>query len=501
MRWLVFLFALLFAIPASSAGWHRAESENYVVHADLGQENLRKLAQSLEDFDRLLRSQLPTQTRPGRKLHFYLYEDARNFRWTYDSIGAGRTLAPPEQPASFTRYVASEQPVFRYSSIYFAQAVYFIDHGYFRTLPPWVKTGVPAVFSTAYVNDEGDFILGTPDVRRPLKGAFNARVFFEVITTDYYTRAEKEWARFYNRSRELVRPLIMDPRNSGLLEGYLSAYNAGLSGEQAAGELGDLDQLAKRVDEFRKARRPTLRRVSLSPAEPSTISIRAMTPDEVELAPFRLARLVRADPEEIVKRLQKVIKRHPQSAEVWYEFADAEFARVRKSQFGGERVFRGFGFSNGRIVVTAQTYPDAQAWRAVNRALELAPGHAPATVLKAEILLSRLLQSNEEDETQGFEEVRRLLAPYAANPEAYPLAAAVSYQSYLEQGIEPTNAALEALGRAFAANPAVEEFRYAYASALVRAGQRDVAAGLLTSMLNNPEYRDAARLALDQVSP
>ena len=61
----------------------------------------------------------------------------------------------------------------------------------------------------------------------------------------------------------------------------------------------------------------------------------------------------------------------------------------------------------------ASVRPDDMLAHAIRATLALAPDHVPATVLKAEILQSRLLLSNEEDETAAFEQVRALVADLA----------------------------------------------------------------------------------------
>jgi hypothetical protein len=147
--------------------------------------------------------------------------------------------------------------------------------------------------------------------------------------------------------------------------------------------------------------------------------------------------------------------------------------------------------------VTANPHPDAEAWRAVNQALAIDPAHAQAQRLKAEIMLARLVRAGELADPQDYDAVRAILAPLAREPERHPLAATLYYQSYIEQGRDPPDMATAQLGRAFIANAGVSDFRYAYATALSRAGKADVARGLLTSMLNHPEFAEAARRALE----
>ena len=499
MRIVLLLVAFIIATPAHANTWHRAESENYVVHAQLSEADIRELTQSLEEFRRLLQQQLPTDAERGRKLQIYLDKNTKRIAWATKMRVSGVTRIAAEFAGSFSRYDPRDEPQFREGSINYSQTSYHISTGYFRTMPPWFRVGTPAFFKTSYRTDTGQFAVGVPDVRAPLTGGLSQAVMKQVLTTEEISRDTDEYARFYRRSREMVRPLIFDDRFSGKMDTYLANLTDGGQLDAAIGELGDLEEWLSAIREFSATDQPTIRLVTLPAAPPTALEVRAMRDDEVALVAYRFARLVGARPKAAAKRLKKLTKTFPESAEVWFEYAAAEYALVRRSLFGGEPIFRGFGFSNGQIVVSSNIYSDAIAWAAVNRALELDPDHAPATVLKAEILQSRLLLSNEEDETEAFEEVRALVADLATEPEKYPLAAAVSYQSYLEQEIEPTEEALDRLGRAFIANRGVNEFRYAYASALARVGRRETAEILLKAMLSNPRYKDAAQAALDQV--
>ncbi|MEQ8772804.1 MAG: hypothetical protein RIC51_08210, partial [Erythrobacter sp.] len=341
------------------------------------------------------------------------------------------------------------------------------------------------------------FILGAPDVLQREPTRASAKNLAELILLESWPDRQRAFARANALARATATVLLIDPAFSGRLEAYLASWTAGRSPEAAMAELGDLEALADAIDARARERTKALRQVALPPGTEAGIVIRAMTRDEIDLVHPRMERLAETDLERTARRLARLAERHRESAATWYEYAATEFARVRDSRNPGS-VFRGFGFPNGEtLLVVADSHPDAEAWRAVNRALELDPDHPAARMLKAEILLGRLVRSAQDDENEGFEAVRAMLAPLAREAELHPLAAALHYQSFLEQGIAPPADAVDLLGRAFIANPSVGAFRYAYAVALSRAGQRDAARTLLSSMLNAPDYRDAAQRALD----
>ncbi len=338
-------------------------------------------------------------------------------------------------------------------------------------------------------------MIGAPDPARPLRGKITQDALQAALTVKLRHPTQLDYARFFNLSRAMAAGFLLDPEYAGPLERYLDAYGAGRSMEDAAREFGDLSALADRINRRRGA--VALGRIVLDPQPPDAITIRPMRDDEAAVFQLRLERLIEIRPAETARRLAALTRRYPDSALAWFEYAAAEYVLVQYGDFGGRPLFRGFGFANGELIVTANPYSDAEAWDAVNKALERDPYMAQARRLKAEILLSRLVRKGEIAQAEEYDEVRALLAPLARDPERHPLAATLYHQSWIEQGRDPPDAAFAQLARAFAANAGVGDFRYAYATALSRRGDKAGAQGLLLSMLNDPEFAGAALRALE----
>lgn len=497
-RLFLFVTALFAAAaPLHAADWLRAESEHYVVHADLDEAELRALVQRMEDFTKLLENRLPGSTRLARKPQIFLEQDRRTIARVAGRNMAGRSFQNPEISGSYSTYDSAADPMVRDHSIQFALASLYGDNAFIRPNPPWVRVGFPLTFATVFRTEEGAFVIGAPDTRQGKPASLPQARLEWLLGTPSIPQSDGDYGRYYDASGAAARALLTDPQHSGLLEAYIDAFAEGRNMDEAAPLLGDPAELAEAINAFQFQRRPVLTQVTLTGLAPASITVRPMTDAEIDLVQPRMQRAISTDLKDIASRLERLTGRHPDSAQVWYEYAAAEFARVRDADFGGEPVFRGFGFSSGELIVSANPYSDATAWAAVNRALELDPALAEAIVLKAEIQLSRLARAPEPAGMDEYSAVRDALAPLAADPEVHPLAAAVVHQSWIEQGETAPADAVEALGRAFVANAGVEEFRYAYAVALARAGQRDVARRLLTSMLNHPKFRDAAQRALE----
>jgi hypothetical protein len=441
---------------------------------------------------------LPGETEPGQKLQLYLAPSVGRVSRVTDLRLSGVGAGGVELPVAYVIYDNGIEARFRAGDLFFYLAGHHLDHKLFRPNPLWFRIGFGAFFSTAWRNEDGDFILGMPgrSVRR------NHHISTDDLRLTLATTARPDrqstFERLYDTSTALTAPLLIDPDLRGVLARYLDAYVSGASMEEAARTLGEPDALARLIARRSSARTVPMRRVSLSPQEPAAVTITPMQADAIALVELRIERLLDKRRDDVSARLAALTDRHPDSADVWFEYGAAEFARVRHADFGGMPLLHGFGFANGELIVTANRHSDAEAWRAANRALAIDPGHPQALRLKAEIMLGRLVRAEEEPAAQEYDAIRALLEPLAADPTRQPLAAALSYQSYIEQGLPPPDTAIDRLGRAFLANAGVNDFRYAYATALSRAGKGDTARMLLTAMRNDPEFAKAARRALEE---
>lgn len=490
------ILTLCCAIPLSAADWMRAESEHYVVHAKMDEDELRTLVQLMEDFDRLLQILLPGQTRLGGKAEYLITKNKFKVGRMAELNVLGTGVQSPEMVGAFVTYNPSVAPVFRHDALFYSQTSIYLTHSFFRPNPPWVRAGVPGVLATTYVAEDGAFVIGAPDIRRPIEGLMNSAALDRLLSTEVTPDKDPYYSRFFRLSRDTARALLIDTQHAGMLKTYLTAYATGSDMAQAGPLLGETGLLALQIDRFRQLRKPVLRQVMLSPAPAAGITMRAMAEDEVAVIELRYERVREFEIERTAKRLKKVTEQYPDSALVWYEYAAAEYARLRKAELGGAP-FRGFGFSNGHIIVASNRYSDAAAWDAVNRALALRPDYPDAIRLRAEILMARLIKSGDIEDKQSWDAVRASLAPIATDPAREPLAAALYFQTFIEQNETPPDEVIDQLGRAFIANPGISELRYVYAVALARSGQKDIAKMLLTSMLNDPKYREAAQRALD----
>lgn len=497
LRLVLMLLALSLAPPAHAADWLRAESDHYIVHAQLDEAELRALMQAIEDFDRVLHGLMPGETLHGRKPEFYLAEDPSRIARVVDFGATAVCHSHAELPVAYTLYLPAGSPspiAQQEGEIFYCLSQFHLGNAFFRPKPMWVTAGLSHYFATAYRDEQNLFVIGAPKVLRPARG-ITRKAVAEALAVKFRHRSEEQYARFLDLSRAIASPLLIEQQFAGVLNRYVDAYASGRSMEDAARELGDLDVLAQQLARRRIV--APVRRVQIEPRFVAEVAIRPMRREEIALVEVRIERVLETRRDASASKLAGLTRRFPDSALVWYEYAAAEYARVKHSDFGGTPVFRGFGFSNGELIVMANPYSDAEAWRAVNTALERDPDLAQARRLKAEILLARLVREGNPDDPPAYNEVRAMLAPLARDPERHPLAAALYHQSYIEQERDPPKAAFNQLEKAFLTNPGVGDFRYAYATALSRRGEKGKARGLLISMLNDPAFEAAAWRALE----
>lgn len=496
-RFVLILLALVAPQAVQAQDWLRAEGPTFVVHAKLSEEEIRGVARRLERFDRLLQSQLPYQVRPGRKLQIYLDRETDRMSYAAKMEHFSSTRSLPEIAGSFAQYDPTEDERFRDFPMFAAYTSFYLENSFYRTRPPWLRAGIPTFFATSIATEEGGFVIGIPDVKRPLRGDLSQLRIEAMLAQDVEPQHQRAWRDYLSMSVAFVYPLLTDPQHTGKIETYLSRYNAGKSIAEANSALGDTGELASSIRKFRNGK-PIIRQVLLDPTKEETISVSKMSEEQIALVAVRFERLLERNHDATARKLERLTRKYPESAEVWYEYAAAEYARVQDSLGETEKSFNGFGFASGPIVVTAGRLSDALAWDAVKRALDLQPNHPQAIRLRAEIYLARLQLDDTGDTEAEYMALREALEPLAATPGQYPYAATLQFESYLEQGKPVPPKALERLGQAFLANPGVSSFRYVYAAALVRAGEREAAKLLLRSMLNYPRYREAVQRALDQ---
>src|SRR5512147_1341712 len=129
---LLLALCLGLSVPADANSWLRAESEHYIVHAQMEEGELRALMQTIEDFDRVLNGLLPGETWHGRKPEFFLTPNPRRIARVVDFGATAVCENHAELPVAYALYVpdAAGQP--DPGEIFYCLTQFHLGNAFFR---------------------------------------------------------------------------------------------------------------------------------------------------------------------------------------------------------------------------------------------------------------------------------------------------------------------------------------------------------------------------------
>lgn len=155
--------SLVFATACALAGtataqdgrWYRAESANFIVYGDVNDQQVRNAAQSLEDFDLVLRALTQLQSREtSTKLEVYLVRNARGLRvvrpGSSDNV-LGFYSSGGDAIAAFSRY-DRDMGLDRRTVLFHEYAHHFMMHYFPAAYPGWYVEGWAEYVSTVEIS-------------------------------------------------------------------------------------------------------------------------------------------------------------------------------------------------------------------------------------------------------------------------------------------------------------------------------------------------------------
>jgi hypothetical protein len=159
IAWLAALFAplLLLATPAA-AEWRRAESPNFIVHADASEARLRERILLLEDYHQLLSAVTGVEAPPVRnKLNVFILDDAGDLREVRGNLPAGVGGAYFATPIGVGAYVSAASSL-NDEVLFHEYAHHFMLQFAPGPYPVWFREGFAEYFMTARLGaDEIEF--------------------------------------------------------------------------------------------------------------------------------------------------------------------------------------------------------------------------------------------------------------------------------------------------------------------------------------------------------
>lgn len=455
-----------FAAGPAHADWRRAESPNFIVYSQGGENALRRYVRDLEIYDQILRARmgLPAAS-AGRKLPIYLVN--------------GRSGLVQINPRTGPDVAGTYFPV---GEDIFAAAINdreqdYLFHEYFHhfsyqiastsSYPAWLLEGAAEYFMTAEISETTVKIGGYNEGRA--YALFNATWLpLEDLITKRFSQVRRSHRdSYYPVAWLLTHWFMSDDTRRQQLGAYILDVQAGAESVAAMEKATGLtvDQIRQQL---RRYRRLTINHYRVELAEtPITVTRLPRSADDLLLIGQRLkvgvAEDQRAETADLVRRLAA---RHPEDPFAMLQLGHAEL------HFGNPEA--------GEAVLT--------------RLLEREPENVEALQLMASRYM-RLATDRPDEAVALMRQARGYLArAYQADPAQYYTLQLLAQSRQVEDAY-PTENDLVTWDQAFRLAPQLASIRIGYANALMQAGEFGEAVVLLEPLANAAHGGRAAETA------
>lgn len=428
----LFLSFVALTSPALAA-WHKAESENFVIYADDSPKDIQRFSENLERFHQAmarLSGGTIAKPSPSNRVTIFVVGSANKIRKLTGSsriAGFYRPLAGGSKAFIQTIRNTNGRPDFSTIVMLHEYAHHFLISRSRFEMPRWVTEGAAEFFAAARFEKDGGVTLGNLAQHRAYSVLQGDDITVRQLLDPELYR-ERYGARgstsFYGRAWLLYHYLLFHPERNAQLTAYQQAIVDGVpsleAGEKA---FGDLDQLHREVNKYKKGRG-----FSILPFKPSElaigdITIEALSPGEAKIMPLRIQSqrgVNREQALELLPDVRKIAERYPEDAGVLTALAEAEHDAGN----------------------------DAEAIAAADRALAIDPSRANAYVQKGYALFRMARDAEDEDREAAYD---RAMEPFQALNQIendHPLPLMYLYRSFAERGATPSDNARAALERA-----------------------------------------------------
>lgn len=479
------------AAGAAQPQWMVAESRHFVVYSASPPEQIGKLAEDLESYDKLMRmaSSVPDDARPTR-VRVYEVPDIGDVQKAanmdassgilafYNSNILGPYLITPRK-TGYEHYDYDREMVLHHEYAHHFMLQYFP-----AVYPDWYTEGFAELIGSSDMMKDGRIGYGMAAKQRqeilphwiPLQEAL--------------IKGENRDLDPYGQGWAMTHFFTFDKGRAQQLRTFLKALTDGKPMKDAAAfAFGDLSRLNQQARAYVGKGHFEYKPVKVDIARPVIERIRPATPGEADLileaAAFDdsdlnfikkpgLRERARRFREKTIASIREKAARHPSDVFAQYFLAEAE-------SLAGN---------------------DAAAMTAVDRALALDPNNVRAMSRKS-ILLAREAArlSGSAREAKGAEARRLALKANKADQDD-PLPYLAFYESFRQLGQKPTGNAVVGLREAAAAFPLDLNMRQLLVDELAANGRYVEAIELIQAIANNPHdspRRDAAREQLGKL--
>ena len=508
----LFLAVVLFFLPvtAAHAEWREASSDHFVIYADQRESDVRDFAEKLERYHSAMHYLLrgsDEKIAPSNRVTIFVVDNVREVKELlgdtksdiagfYQSRAGGSFAIIPR----LERQRGKEQD-FSETVLLHEYAHHYMYGASAYTPPLWYSEGFAEFYASASFERDGSVWVGRPAQHRAYELLAMREVPLTLLldTAAYTSQQRKRYDSFYGRSWLLYHYLVIgsqseDSQRKGQLSAYLKLLANGTDAIPAAQQaFGDLGRLDKDMDGY--LRQSRISAIKLSPDKLSTggpISVRELSEGASDMM-------------RVVIRSRKGVNRE-QALELLPE------ARKIAAQFPGDSFVQ---------AALAEAEYDAgntdPAIAAADRALAADPQNIRALIQKFYALARIAGESGADGDWDG---VRRTVVQANRIDHDNPIPLIYYYQSFLGEGKQPSDLAIQGLERALQLAPYdktlrmmvavqnITEKRYAAARDILRpllldphnSGIADAAAALIDTIPDGQDGADGPKAA-DQGDP
>lgn len=480
------LSALLLLAPGTlRAEWQEAASDNFVIYADTGETNLRRLSERLERYHAALSfitsTKLATPS-PSNRVTVYVVGDLATVRRLHGGdnkdIGgfyiprAGGSLAIVPQVSSGDGLELNQSMLI----LLHEYAHHFLISSSSFGMPRWMGEGAAEFFASASFEGNGDVMLGRPAQHRAAELNYARDVHVrELLDPDRYEENKRgSFDAFYGKSWLLYHYLTFETSRRGQLVAYSRALIAGKSQPDTAAEaFGDLDKLERDLRRYQA--RSRLMALSLKAADLpiGETRLRKLSAGEAATMPLRVRQRRGVDTEQakaIVGEARTLAARFEGDAAVQALLAEAEFDAGN---------------------------PEA-AIKAADAALAIDPAQVNAHLQKGYALFKL---ASDSGEAAAYARARAAFVTLNRLEPNHPIPLIYFYRAIVGAGRAPTPLSIDGLVRAVQVAPFDLGLRANLAAALLNYGQTTAIDRLLRPVAFSPHggpLADRAKLVIDR---
>lgn len=469
-------------------------SENFVIYSDGSETSLRNYIEDLERFDTALRRLFGQARNPNHgPLTVYLLSNSTDVSRTMSGNRranvAGFYIA--HQEGSFavshreTRSIGGQSAA-RLTLLH--EYMHFFQFRYLPgAFPSWLQEGLSEYFSTMQFDKNGNADVGKPPYSRAYKFMNMQHIPAELLLLAPARDIPRDhMSIFYARAWLLTHMTQNDPAWAERFMGYLGALHQGRNPREAAlAHFGSFAALDKTLDTYLKGR-IGFRTLAEPVPKPDALHIVRLDAVAAALVPLQMERRsagVDSDRQRVVRgKLAALAARYPNAPDVLYEYARArEFFRDSLDE-------QDFDYPKETAALLTL----------LDRVLAVQPEHARANLMKGILLLGERKRAKDL-RPEAWQEGRALIVKANHADPHDPLPLQAYYESYVDQGVMPTDEALQGVAMAFSMAPELVLLRLSYAWSLAHAGEFDRAEAAVLVLANDPHDGGFGAGVLEQI--